>query len=224
MLTRTGSEQAPVLDPLALQLPNRKQLGFPQKTELVQTRAAGHLFVVAGAFDNDTERAVALAREIDWVGVDAILAIVPYYSKPNQTGIIEHFRRIADTVDSPVILSNVPGRVATGLEADTVALLSELLGVSDGDYVTISALNPKREYKTIRRRALSPKVRKRHLGRYINARVVAAAAEKLGAERIMELVSVGNVVSRRMVESSGLCLDTSLRTGIAVTQGGRFTK
>ena len=103
--------------------------------ELVQKRAEGHVFVVAGAFENDTERAVALAREIDWVGVDALLSIVPYYSKPNQAGIIEHFRRIADTVDSPVILSNVPGRVATGLESDTVAILSEhanIRGLDEG--------------------------------------------------------------------------------------------
>ena len=93
--------------------------------ELVQKRAEGHMFVVAGAFDNVTARAVTLAREMDWLGVDAILSVVPYYTRPNQAGIIEHFRRIADAVDSPVILSNAPGRVATGLEAESVAILSE---------------------------------------------------------------------------------------------------
>ena len=93
--------------------------------ELVQERAEGHIFVVAGAFDNVTERAVTLAREMDWLGVDAILSVVPYYTRPNQAGIIEHFRRIADAVESPVILSNAPGRVATGLEAESVAILSE---------------------------------------------------------------------------------------------------
>ncbi len=93
--------------------------------ELVQKRAEGHMFVVAGAFDNVTERAVTLAREMDWLGVDAILSVVPYYTRPNQAGIIEHFRRIADAVESPVILSNAPGRVATGLEAESVAILSE---------------------------------------------------------------------------------------------------
>ena len=87
--------------------------------ELIQKRAEGQMVVVAGAFDNVTERAVTLAREMDWLGVDAILSVVPYYSRPNQAGIIEHFRRIADAVDSPVILSNAPGRVATGLEAES---------------------------------------------------------------------------------------------------------
>ena len=71
-----------------------------------------------------TERAVTLAREMDWLGVDAILSVVPYYTRPNQAGIIEHFRRIADAVDTPVILSNAPGRVATGLDAESVAILS----------------------------------------------------------------------------------------------------
>ncbi len=93
--------------------------------ELVQKKAEGHLIVVAGAFDNVTERAVALAREMDWLGVDAILSVVPYYTRPNQAGIIEHFRRIADAVDSPLILSNAPGRAATGLDAESVAILSE---------------------------------------------------------------------------------------------------
>lgn len=93
--------------------------------ERVQTRAEGHLFVVAGAFDNDTARAVALAKEMDWLGVDAILSIVPYYNRPTQAGIIGHFRSIADAVDSPVILSNVPSRTATALDPETVAELSE---------------------------------------------------------------------------------------------------
>lgn len=93
--------------------------------ELVQKRAEGHVFVVAGAFHHVTERAVSLAQEMDWLGVDAILSVVPYYTRPNQQGIIEHFRRIADAVDSPVILSNAPGRAAVGLEAETVATLAE---------------------------------------------------------------------------------------------------
>ena len=66
--------------------------------ELVQKRAEGHMFLIAGAFDNVTERAVTLAREMDWLGVDAILSVVPYYTRPNQAGIIEHFRRIARLV------------------------------------------------------------------------------------------------------------------------------
>jgi len=93
--------------------------------ELVQKRAEGHVFVVAGAFHHVTERAVSLAQEMDWLGVDAILSVVPYYTRPNQRGIIAHFRRIADAVDSPVILSNAPGRAAVALEAETVATLAE---------------------------------------------------------------------------------------------------
>lgn len=113
--------------------------------ELVQKRAEGHIVVVAGAFDNVTERAVTLAREMDWLGVDAILSVVPYYTRPNQAGIIEHFRRIADAVDTPVILSNAPGRVATGLEAESVAILSEHVNIrgldeSSGDLDFLSSV------------------------------------------------------------------------------------
>jgi 4-hydroxy-tetrahydrodipicolinate synthase len=93
--------------------------------ELVQKHAQGHIFVIAGAFDNDTERAATLAREVDWLGVDAILSVVPYYTRPTQEGIIAHFRRVADAVDSPVLLSNVPGRVATALAPESIAILAE---------------------------------------------------------------------------------------------------
>jgi 4-hydroxy-tetrahydrodipicolinate synthase len=109
----TGEEAALTLD-------ERRRI-----IELVQKSAEGHLFVVAGAFHNVTEHAISLAREMDWLGVDAILSVVPYDTRPNQEGIIEHFRRIADAVDSPVILSNAPGRVATALEAESVAILAE---------------------------------------------------------------------------------------------------
>ncbi len=113
--------------------------------ELVQKRAEGHLYVVAGAFHNVTEHAVSLAREMDWLGVDAILSVVPYYTRPNQAGIIEHFRRVADAVDCPVILSNAPGRVATALEADSVAILAEHpnirgLDESSGDLDFVSSV------------------------------------------------------------------------------------
>lgn len=104
----------------SLTLEERRRL-----VEIVQKRAEGHIFTVAGAFENTTDRAVRLAQEMDWVGVDAILSVVPYYVRPNQTGIVEHFRRIADAVETPVILSNVPARTGTALAAETVAVLSE---------------------------------------------------------------------------------------------------
>lgn len=113
--------------------------------ELVQKRAEGHLFVVAGAFHHVTERAVSLAQEMDWLGVDAILSVVPYYTRPNQKGIIEHFRRVADAVDSPVILSNVPARAATSLDPETVAILADHANIrgldeSSGDLDFLSSV------------------------------------------------------------------------------------
>ncbi len=104
----------------SLTLGERKRL-----VEIVQKRAEGHIFIVASASDNITERAVKLAQEMDWLGVDAIMSVVPYFIRPNQAGILEHFRRIADAVQTPLIVSNAPARAGTGLEADTVALLAE---------------------------------------------------------------------------------------------------
>ena len=111
--------------------------------EIVQKRTEGHIYTVASASDNITERAVKLAREMDWLGVDAILSVVPYFIRPNQAGIVEHFRRIADAVQTPLILSNAPGRAGAGLEADTVALLAEhenIRGIdeSSGDFDFLS--------------------------------------------------------------------------------------
>ena len=91
----------------------------------MQKRAEGHIYTVASASDNITERTIKLAREMDWLGVDAIMSVVPYFIRPNQAGIVEHFRGIADAVQTPLILSNAPGRAGEGLEADTVALLAE---------------------------------------------------------------------------------------------------
>ncbi|TDI35802.1 MAG: 4-hydroxy-tetrahydrodipicolinate synthase [Acidobacteria bacterium] len=104
----------------SLSLDERKRL-----VEIVQKRAEGHIYTVVSASDNITERAVQLAREMDWLGVDAILSVVPYFIRPNQAGIVEHFRRIADAVQTPLIVSNAPARAGTGLEADTVSLLAE---------------------------------------------------------------------------------------------------
>ncbi len=109
----TGEEASLTLD-------ERKRL-----VEIVQKRAEGHVYTVASASDNITERAVKLAQEMDWLGVDAIMSVVPYFIRPNQAGILEHFRRIADAVQTPLIVSNAPARAGTGLEADTVALLAE---------------------------------------------------------------------------------------------------
>jgi 4-hydroxy-tetrahydrodipicolinate synthase len=93
--------------------------------------AAGRVPIVAGASSNNTRDAVAKAREISTrAGVDAILTASPYYNKPTQEGQFQHFKAIAEAVNKPVVLYNVPGRTAANLEPGTVARLAEVQNIA----------------------------------------------------------------------------------------------
>jgi 4-hydroxy-tetrahydrodipicolinate synthase len=93
--------------------------------------AAGRLLIVAGATSNSTRDAVAKAQELATrPGVDAILTASPYYNKPTQEGQYQHFKAIAEAVNKPIILYNVPGRTAANLEAGTVARLAEIPNIT----------------------------------------------------------------------------------------------
>jgi 4-hydroxy-tetrahydrodipicolinate synthase len=89
--------------------------------------AAGRVPIMAGATSNSTQDAVAKAKEVaSRAGVDAILTASPYYNKPTQEGQYRHFRAIAEAVDKPIMLYNVPGRTGTNLEPSTVGRLAEV--------------------------------------------------------------------------------------------------
>ena len=93
--------------------------------------AAGRVPIVAGATSNSTRDAVAKAQEVAArPGVGAILTASPYYNKPTQEGQYQHFKAIAEAVNKPIILYNVPGRTAANLEAGTVARLAELPNIA----------------------------------------------------------------------------------------------
>jgi 4-hydroxy-tetrahydrodipicolinate synthase len=89
--------------------------------------AAGRVPIVAGATSNSTAEAVEKARTIAAIkGVDAILTASPYYNKPTQEGQYQHFKAIAETVDKPLVLYNVPGRTGANIEPGTAARLAEI--------------------------------------------------------------------------------------------------
>ena len=93
--------------------------------------AAGRVPIVAGATSNSTQEAVAKAKEVAArPGVNAILTASPYYNKPTQEGQYRHFRAIAEAVDKPVILYNVPGRTSANLEPATLARLTEVANIA----------------------------------------------------------------------------------------------
>src|SRR5580693_8995248 len=92
---------------------------------------AGRVPIVAGATSNSTSDAVAKAKEVAGrPGVNAILTASPYYNKPTQEGQYRHFRAIAEAVDKPIILYNVPGRTSANIEPATLARLSEVPNIA----------------------------------------------------------------------------------------------
>ena len=90
---------------------------------------AGRIPVIAGTGGNSTTEAIELTSFAKKVGADASLQVVPYYNKPTQEGMYAHFKKIAESVDLPVILYNVPGRTVADLTGDTVVRLAGVPGI-----------------------------------------------------------------------------------------------
>jgi len=82
--------------------------------------------VVAGTGSNSTAEAIEATKEVERIGVDACLLVVPYYNKPSQDGLYQHFKAVAQSTNLPCILYNVPSRTVVSLSADTVIKLSQI--------------------------------------------------------------------------------------------------
>jgi len=91
--------------------------------------AAGRIPVMAGAGGNSTAEAIELSRYALKVGADCTLSVVPYYNRPSQEGIYAHFRAIAEAVDIPMVLYNVPGRTVADVQTETVLRLAQVPGI-----------------------------------------------------------------------------------------------
>ena len=91
--------------------------------------AAGRIPVMAGAGGNSTAEAIELSRYALKVGADCTLSVVPYYNRPSQEGIYAHFRAIAEAVDIPMVLYNVPGRTVADMLPETVLRLAQVPGI-----------------------------------------------------------------------------------------------
>ena len=102
--------------------------------KLTVDHVAGRIPVIAGSGGNSTAEAIALTRHAKEVGADASLQVVPYYNRPTQEGMYRHFKAIAEAVDLPVILYNVPGRTVADMSNETIARLApvdNIVGVKD---------------------------------------------------------------------------------------------
>jgi 4-hydroxy-tetrahydrodipicolinate synthase len=92
-------------------------------------QAKGRIPIMAGCGANATAEAIELARRAKEVGADCQLQVVPYYNKPTQEGLFQHFKAIAQAVDLPLVLYNVPGRTVADLQHDTVMRLAQVPGI-----------------------------------------------------------------------------------------------
>ena len=107
--------------------------------------ARGRVPVMAGTGGNATAEAIELSRFALKVGADCTLSVVPYYNKPSQEGIYRHFKAIAEAVDIPMVLYNVPGRTVADMQPETVLRLAQVPGIvglkeASGDIVRAAAL------------------------------------------------------------------------------------
>lgn len=110
---------------------------FDEHCLLIRTtveQAAGRLPIIAGTGANCTREAIELTQQAKEAGADACLLVAPYYNKPMQEGLYQHFKAIAEAVDLPVILYNVPGRTVADMSNDTILRLAQvknIIGVKD---------------------------------------------------------------------------------------------
>ena len=116
-----------------------------QVVELCVKTAAGRVRVIAGAGASATDKAVELARHAKAVGADGALVVTPYYSRPSQEGLFQHFHAIAEAVQLPILLYNVPGRTGVDMSDETVLRLAahpNIVGIKDatGDMARISRM------------------------------------------------------------------------------------
>ena len=120
--------------------------------ELCINETKGKIPVIAGTGSNSTEEAVALTKHAEKAGADGVLVVTPYYNKPTQEGLYQHYKTINDNTNLPIIIYNIPGRCVIDMSVDTMARLFELkniAGVKDatGDLnrldQTIKKLGPK---------------------------------------------------------------------------------
>jgi 4-hydroxy-tetrahydrodipicolinate synthase len=94
--------------------------------ELVFNASAGRVPVIAGAGGNNTAHVIELARQYERLGVDGLLSVAPYYNKPTQEGLYQHFRAIAEATRLPIIVYNVPSRTSVNILPDTITRLAEI--------------------------------------------------------------------------------------------------
>jgi 4-hydroxy-tetrahydrodipicolinate synthase len=113
--------------------------------ELCVEEANGRVPVIAGAGSNSTEEALELTKQAKAVGADAVLSVTGYYNKPTQEGLYRHYATIAEAVDIPILVYNIPGRAVIEISVETMARLSKIANVIGVKDATANVARPSRE-------------------------------------------------------------------------------
>ena len=141
--------------------------------------ANGRVPILAGCGSNDTRRTVVAARRAADAGADGLLVVSPYYNKPNRSGMLGHYRAVAEATDLPIMLYNVPGRTGQDLGADGVLELAELPGIAA---VKEASANLEQIGRILAERAAGLRV-------FSGDDVLALPTMALGAEGVVSVVS-----------------------------------
>ncbi len=123
-----------VINGTTAESPNLSKQEKKQIFEFVKSKVPKDFPLIMGTGSNSTEETIQASKEAEKMGADALLVVVPYYNKPPQRGLLEHFKAVADSVHIPTILYNVPSRTITALELDTIKKLSEhpkIIGIKE---------------------------------------------------------------------------------------------
>ncbi len=98
------------------------------KFVIEKTKNKAH--VIFGSGSNSTDKTIALSQKAEAAGAEGLLVVVPYYNKPTQRGLVEHYKKIASSVQTPIMLYNVPGRTITSLNLETIKTLAEVKNIA----------------------------------------------------------------------------------------------
>lgn len=92
----------------------------------VKNAACGRCKIIAGTGSNSTAHTIHLSQEVEKIGVDGLLLVAPYYNRPSQEGLYQHFKAVSESVNTPIMIYNVPSRTSVNIDADTTIRLSQI--------------------------------------------------------------------------------------------------
>ncbi len=164
--------------------------------EIVVDQANGRIPVFAGAGSNSTGKAILLSKCMLEAGADGILSVAPYYNKPTQEGYFRHYASIAEAIDAPIIVYNVPGRTASNIEAQTTLRIAEEIPAAAG--VKEASGNFSQIMEILRNR---PK----NFGVWSGDDAITLPLVALGADGVVSVVS--NEVPEQFSEMVRFCLN-----------------